>query len=736
MLDQAMRRAVALVRLVFMRPRAFRYVAELKRSPHFDRAYYLSTNSKIHVMYRLFPERHYVLHGEQIGLWPNEGFSPHDYLRLNDKVRKSGEPALLNYITAGAPKDRPTKMQRSLVTGELIEVPVVRPNAGAAKARFAIVVHVYYHDLWPDFRARLLDLDIEFDLFVTATFFDDETDAMIADIVAHFPTARCIPLPNHGRDIFPFVHLVNAGLLDGYAAICKFHTKKSPHRVDGEDWRNHLISGILDGPRTSAIVTAFLSDQEAGFLVADGQHFTDAQWWGSNRARVKEILLRVEIQATENGLSFPAGSIYWLKPEILAMIKAMRLTEHEFEMEIGQVDGTLAHAFERAIGFLCTNGGQVVRQSSEVFSNLTVTDLPRPSYTSAFYLPQFHPTPQNDAWWGVGFTEWAAVVTAAPQYKSHHQPTLPADLGFYDLRLPAVMAQQSALAKDAGIDAFCVYHYWFDGVRILETPLDNLLKSPDIDFPFYLCWANESWRRNWDGLSGEVLLDQSYRAGFEESLVADSLPYMRDARYQRPNGSDPRFVIYRPEDMPNPAENVAKMRQAWRDAGIGEVELGAVRFHIEGPHPVDDGVFDFWIEMPPHGLVAEKDLVGIEALDADHNGRFEGMIYSYDAVIEQSAAKLYVQTLPEKTIAGVMPSWDNTARRGAKAHMAFGANPQAFDRWLKSTRAHRLEGSYRGELFINAWNEWAENAVLEPSLHYGSAYLETLKRNLTARDGE
>ena len=178
---------------------------------------------------------------------------------------------------------------------------------------------------------------------------------------------------------------------------------------------------------------------------------------------------------------------------------------------------------------------------------------PAPAYVSAFYLPQFHPMPENDAWWGKGFTEWTAVTRARPNFAGHVQPLLPADLGFYDLRVPETMGAQWRLAEAAGIDAFCVYHYWFDGRRLLERPLDGLLARPDVPFRFYLCWANEAWRRNWDGLSGEILIDQSYGEGFEAGLAASTLPYFADPRYARPDGRRPRFVVYRPTDLPDPA---------------------------------------------------------------------------------------------------------------------------------------------------------------------------------------
>ncbi|KEJ87746.1 glycosyltransferase WbsX family protein, partial [Sulfitobacter donghicola] len=335
---------------------------------------------------------------------------------------------------------------------------------------------------------------------------------------------------------------------------------------------------------------------------------------------------------------------------------------------------------------------------------------------------------------GKGFTEWRGVVAAQSMFDGHNQPLLPTDLGFYDLRATEVMGEQAALAQAHGVDAFCVYHYWFDGRRVLEAPLDKLLERPEINFPFYLCWANESWRRNWDGLSGTVLLEQTYKRGFEQKLVDDSLKYMRDPRYIRPDGVRPRFVIYRPEDMPDPAASVAKMRRAWAAAGIGDVELGAVCFHVGGDAPVADDLFDFWVEMPPHGIVTMDDYVfgGPEGnkLGRDVRTGFKGLVYDYNKVIKNSVSKEYVNGLPDNTICGVMPSWDNSARRGYKAHMAYGANPARFGVWLDEVKRHRISGSYRKELFVNAWNEWAEKAVIEPNSAYGDMALRMLEEKV------
>jgi lipopolysaccharide biosynthesis protein len=262
--------------------------------------------------------------------------------------------------------------------------------------------------------------------------------------------------------------------------------------------------------------------------------------------------------------------------------------------------------------------------------------------------------------------------------------------------------------------------------------MENLLRQPEIAFPFYLCWANESWRRNWDGLSGEVLIPQSYAPGFAAKLAQDVARFMRDPRYMRPDGQRPRFVIYRPDDLPDPGAAISEMRGSWRALGLGEIELGAVRFHLPGDTPLADDLVDFWIEMPPHGVVdAPEYLVGGPQgclLDPPPDPAFRGLIYDYATVAARALSPAHRRRLPRNTIAGIMPSWDNTARRGAQAHIAYGATPARFTAWLEHLCRDHLSGSYRQEIMINAWNEWAEKAMLEPTARYGAANLRALAR--------
>ncbi|MTE01758.1 glycosyl transferase family 1 [Paracoccus sp. YIM 132242] len=737
-ISTAARRASRFLRVFSLRKPERNLIRAAKAANLFDKTYYLGAYPHIHPLFKRFPLRHYAVYGEGSGFRPNPDFSPYAYLKYNPDVRESGISPLLHYAQAGRFENR---IYKDLPEVERLPLDKA-PNIGALKGKsspYAVVVHVYYFELWPEFEKILKGLPLDFDLYVTLAYRGEATDECERQVKAAFPDAAVVQMENRGRDILPFVSLVNAGLLSDYKAVCKIHTKKSPHRLDGDLWRQHLIEGLLSPQSVGNRLNRFLSDDTLSVWVADGQHYDDEKWWGSNYEITRQILRRVEIELDRSNCGFPAGSMYWLKPDMIAMIKAMQLGTDSFDIEHGQVDGTVAHGFERALGPLCKAFGNRIVQTTELDTARPKTPARTvPRHVSAFYLPQFHPTPENDSWWGKGFTEWRNVVTARPSFEGHTQPMLPRDLGFYDLRLTEVMGSQAELARQAGIDAFCVYHYWFNGRRILEQPLDNLLKRPDIDFPFYLCWANESWRRNWDGMSGTVLLEQGYPEGFETAFANDCVPYMRDKRYQRPDGSRPRFVIYRPSDLPDAAASVARLREAWRQNGVGEVEIGAVLFHLDRGTGRHEDCFDFWIEMPPHGLVQGEDYLfggpGGNLLGRETKGAFSGLVYDYTRIVRTSVSDRYAQSLPANTIRGVMPSWDNTARRGDKAHVAHGANPASFNLWLRSLAENGLHRSYRGELFINAWNEWAEKAVLEPSMTYENLYLTVLSRHCRKHD--
>ena len=238
----------------------------------------------------------------------------------------------------------------------------------------------------------------------------------------------------------------------------------------------------------------------------------------------------------------------------------------------------------------------------------------------AFYLPQFHPIPENDRWWGKGFTEWTNVTKAMPQFSGHYQPRLPQDLGFYDLRLVDTLRRQVALARRHGIHGFCFHTYWFGGTWLLNTPLQLLLANPDIDLPFCLCWANENWTRRWDGLDREILIAQRHSAEDDLALALALEPALRDPRYIRIDGR-PILMVYRPGLLPNSLSTARRWRGHFARAGLGDpFLLMAQGFGDEDPRLHG---FDAAVEFPPHKLAKNAPVINhnVTLFNPDYQGK-------------------------------------------------------------------------------------------------------------------
>lgn len=347
--------------------------------------------------------------------------------------------------------------------------------------------------------------------------------------------------------------------------------------------------------------------------------------------------------------------------------------------------------------------------------------------TIAFYLPQFHPIPENDLWWGQGFTEWTNVSKAQPNFQGHYQPRLPADLGYYDLRLTEVMEKQADLARRYGLGGFCYYYYWFGGQRLLERPIEQMLQTQRPDFPFCLCWANENWTRRWDGQEHDVLMAQSHSDQDDLAVIRDLMRFFRSPNYIRINGR-PLILVYRVTLFPNFARTAALWRQVCLDEGIGEIYIAQVEsFELvtAGIHPSQMGC-DAAVEFPPQGM-AEPHEVTAPLL----NPNFNGVVADY----RDLAVRYATRDLPAyNRFMGVMPGWDNTARRQNSSYSFEHASPGAFQAWLE-TAVSRTKQQYSGGerlVFINAWNEWAEGAYLEPDRRFGHSFLQAHANALDA----
>jgi lipopolysaccharide biosynthesis protein len=342
----------------------------------------------------------------------------------------------------------------------------------------------------------------------------------------------------------------------------------------------------------------------------------------------------------------------------------------------------------------------------------------------AFYLPQFHATPENDLWWGAGFTEWTNVRRGEPQFTGHYQPHVPGELGYYDLSQTAVRMAQAELARNHGVHGFCYYFYWFNGKRLLDRPLNDMLASGAPDFPFCICWANENWTRRWDGLEHEVLMEQIYSDADAEALMRTLLPVFRDSRYIRVAGR-PLLLIYKPHLIPDPASVAATWRRIAAEAGEAEIHLCACETgDVVDPRSYG---FDAAVEFPPHRHHA----MWLNARTPGLRSDFTGIVTSYRSQIVQSLDRHPGRYPVFRT---VMPAWDNTARRRAQGTIFAGSSPELFAHWAEAIVAEtrsRFAGDER-IVFVNAWNEWGEGCHLEPDQRFGGQYLEALRDGLIA----
>lgn len=351
--------------------------------------------------------------------------------------------------------------------------------------------------------------------------------------------------------------------------------------------------------------------------------------------------------------------------------------------------------------------------------------LQKPVRVIAFYLPQFHPIPENDEWWGKGFTEWTNVRPAKPQFVGHFQPHVPDELGYYDLRDVAVQRHQIELAKLYGVEGFCFYFYWFGGKRLLERPLENWLADQSLDMPFCVCWANENWSRRWDGLEQEILIAQDHSPEDDLAFIAEVAPYLRDPRYTRVDGK-PLLLIYRPSLLPAAAETARRWRTWCRENGIGEIFLAYTQ-SFEAVPPDQYG-FDAAVEFPPNRSAPPNITHTVTPLQED----FSANVYDW-SVFPQRSEKY--EPRKYKLFRSVCPGWDNTARRKHGGGIFINNTPALYRTWLENaigdTLAHVDEPSER-LIFVNAWNEWAEGAHLEPDAANGFAYLQATRDALEA----
>lgn len=377
----------------------------------------------------------------------------------------------------------------------------------------------------------------------------------------------------------------------------------------------------------------------------------------------------------------------------------------------------------------------------------------------AFYLPQFHPIPENDAWWGTGFTEWTNVAKAKPLFRGHYQPRLPADLGYYDLRVPEVREAQAELARNAGIEGFCYYHYWFAGKRLLERPFSDVVASGKPDFPFCLCWANQTWSGIWHGNPGRTLIEQTY-PGVEDNrchFLALREAFL-DERYLRVDGR-PIFVIYRPNELPDVTGLIRQWQELAVQSGLPGIHFVAHLFSDSSDWDFRSRGFDSCTVVSSHRIfrVSLRQIVLGQNGNSFHippgvNGGenrdvFKGLIQDwmwrrYRRLVRQFGGNVrqYRHALPyllygcsdqPGVYPTVIPNWDNTPRSNTRGYVLHGSTPELFRSHLRDAltlvESRRIEDRI---IFVKSWNEWAEGNYLEPDRKFGRDYLKVVREEI------
>ncbi len=354
----------------------------------------------------------------------------------------------------------------------------------------------------------------------------------------------------------------------------------------------------------------------------------------------------------------------------------------------------------------------------------------------AYYLPQYHPIPENDAWWGEGFTEWTNVGKAKPLFRGHQQPIQPGELGYYDLRDPAIREAQAQLARSAGIEGFCYWHYWFGGKQLLERPFNEVLASGKPDFPFCLAWANQSWTGIWHGEPDKILIEQTYPG--EKDHIAHFnvlLPAFRDQRYMRVDGR-PIFFVFQPADL-----DVAWV-QLWqglaKNAGLEPLFLiGIINNEQQAQHTINLGFDGFTISRTSRrgtrlkGMrQALSKLLGPNAAADFYQKILKQPFHVYDYKNVLPFLEL-PQPQPLDFYPCVMPGWDNTPRSGVNGHVFFNRTPEVFQQHLHQAidRVSGCEPEHQ-LVILKSWNEWAEGNYLEPDLQHGDAFLQAIRQEL------
>ncbi len=682
---------------------------------------------------------HFLTCGDGQGYCPSPFFDSEWYAEEYGNIDMRGLTPYCHYLNTGQYEGFecvPWPMRQRL------SLPVVPFYHGEERgfaewSNAAIHLHVRSLDSLLSFLERLEESSLPLYLTMNEELWKScEENPSLAEMLRSFDGQVTIrQIPSQGGEAVSALLLEYREFFSHFAYIGNFVLDE---RMEPEHERIFDLLLGEKGERLSEMEKLFKRDAS---LVYVGRSCLEEEpfSWGRSYGAAQSILEKYTDFCIDD---FPvvdeaACFMFWAKQDVLQKFWGLPFSYHNFATDLVAGDGCLADALKKIFYVLATGVGKLYRFHSlndpfddyrrfedlrDYSSKLVENDIQVLSY----YLPQFHPTPENDEWHGKGFTEWTKVRAATPLFRGHWQQHIPhEDVGYYLLESSDVLRKQAKLMKCAGVTGMIFYHYWFTGKLILEKPAQMLLAEKDIDMPFCFCWANENWTKRWDGNDDEILLAQQYSEEDAEAFIRYLIPFFRDERYIKVDGR-PMLHVYRPTAIPSPEVYLSVWKRVCREEGVPEPWVVATL--TRGAEDPRDFGMDGAVERVLHdwtsgGVYEMKNYV-------EPYCTFEGSILNYPDV-----ADYYVKKNEAKEFTyfrSIVPCWDNTARYGNKAYVLHNPTPEKFQYWLDETvkwTRKNLPADKRF-LIVNAWNEWAEGNHLEADSRFGYAWLNCVGRSL------
>jgi lipopolysaccharide biosynthesis protein/glycosyltransferase involved in cell wall biosynthesis len=609
--------------------------------------------------------------------------------------------------------------------------------------KIAVHLHLFYPDMLDQCVKYLNNIPVRFDLYVSITEKNDR-DEIAEFLQSHINLLNKVILKkvsNRGRDLAPMIIDFGEDLLK-HDFVAHIHTNKSPQDPHLNDYFVGIMDTLFGSPSNIyQIFKLLLNDAKFVYPAPNKEIFMEESGWKDNYIPAQNLLPKLLGENIESYplIEFPQGSMFWATSNAIGKFLKFPLKHTDFPLEPIPPDEIKVHALER---LLLISANKIPGRNYRIYSSSSTIDEPyyesQNNYSNtlvhktvkvlSYYLPQFYAIPENDMWHGKGFTEWDKVRSANPLYYGHYQQRLPhKDLGYYFLNSPDMLKKHAELMKRSGVYGQIFYHYWFSGKTILEKPARMLLADKSIEMPFCFCWANENWTRKWDGNEDEILLGQKYSEQDAIQFINYLIPFFKDERYINIKGR-PVLYIYRPSSIPDFELYRTTWQKICAENGIKAPFIVAVL--TRGAMSPDD----FGMEAGCERVLHDWTDGNVKDIRND--------LYPYwpitRSVLNYEEVADYYMRQPAKTdftyFRSIIPSWDNTPRYGSDAYIVHNSTPEKFQEWLEALIVDaegRLPKNQRF-VIINAWNEWAESAYLEPDSRFGYAYLNSIGRALSA----